>query len=145
MLVGGMLMVVCSGVIMAATLLSEGVWASVARLAAPWGFLAGAVIYAVMQRGVARSVARGADVPRSVTLRRLFTLQLLSAICFVLAGVVMVEQFWHFMQPLFVKDINSYFTYLRVVHNNWVILLLIGAVIQMYTTHRIAAEQNRQS
>lgn len=139
MLCGGMLMVVCSAMLMAATLLSTSVWAAVTRLAAPWGFLAGAVMYVCMQR------AMRPEPGASLTLRRLNTLQLMAGLCFVLAGVVMVEQFWQFLQPLVVSDLNSYRTYLQVVRNNWVVLLLIGAVLQMYTTHRIASEMAKKA
>lgn len=138
MLCGGMLMVVCSAALMAATLLSTSVWGAVTRLATPWGFLLGAVLYVTMQR--AMRPASG----ESLTLRRLSTIQLLAGLCFVLAGVVMVEQFWQFLQPLVASDLNSYRTYLQVTRNNWVVLLLIGALLQMYTTHRIASELKRK-
>lgn len=138
MLCGGMLMVVCSGMLMAATLLSTSVWAAVTRLAAPWGFLLGAVLYVCMQRALRTQPGE------SLALRRLGSLQLLAGLCFVLAGVVMIEQFWQFLQPLVVSDIDSYRTYLRVVRNNWVVLLLVGALLQMYTTHRIASELKKK-
>ena len=40
---------------------------------------------------------------------------------------------------------KSYFLYVRIVHNNWVVLVLIGAILQMYTTHRIASEIEKES
>jgi len=31
------------------------------------------------------------------------------------------------------------------VHNNWVVLLLAGAVIELYTTHRIQHEEEKEA
>ena len=55
----------------------------------------------------------------------------------------MIEQYWAILKPLVVKDLESYFIYLKVVYNNWVLLLLIGGLLQLYTSHRIANIESR--
>lgn len=138
MLVGGMMMVVSSCLIMMATLMSDVAWTVLAMKIVPWVFLVGAIAYVVMQR---MQTYNGTNM----TIRRLMSIQLLSCVCFVVAGLLIVENYYHFVQPFVVSDINSYFTYLQVVHNNWVVALLIGAVLQMYTVHRIGSELNKDS
>lgn len=85
-----------------------------------------------MQRSMAINSA-------NFTLNRLYSLQFLSGFCFIIAGLLMVEQYWELIKPFIVKDLESYYLYMRAVINNWVVLLLIGGLIQIYTTHRIAS------
>lgn len=138
MLIGGILMVVCSGVIMASALLPVSAWTVYAVRIAPWAFLIGTIAYVVMQK-------RQAYNGNSLTIRRLTAIQTLSGICFIVAALLMVEQYNAIVKPMAVSDMKSYFLYVRVVHNNWVVLVLIGAVLQMYTTHRIASEMEKES
>lgn len=138
MLVGGTMMVISTGVMMAATLNMETAWAPVATKAVPWVFLMGALMFVVIQRMQTYS-------GKEMVIIRLRSIQFLSGICFVLAGMLMIENYYHFVQPLVVKTMDSYFTYLQVVHNNWVVLMLIGAVLQMYTAHRLSSELNKNS
>lgn len=138
MMLGGMTMVVSSGVIMASTLMMDATWAAVAQKIVPWLFTIGAVAYVVMQR-------MQTYTGNSIAVKRLRNIQLLSGIAFIIAGLLLIENFMHIVMPHVVKDLNGYVTYMQVVHNNWVVLLLIGAVLQMYTTHRIASELNKES
>ena len=138
MLGGGILMVLSAGIMMATTLMSEAAWAESAVLIVPWLFLIGAVSYVTMQRMQTYSGS-------SLTMRRLRSIQFISGILLILAGLFMLENYYHFVQPLVVSDINSYFTYLQVVHNNWVVLILIAAILQMYTAHRISYEMQKES
>lgn len=138
MLVGGMMMVVSSCLIMMTTLMSQQAWTVVAMKIVPWFFLVGATAYVVVQR---MQRYEGTNM----TIRRLMSIQLLSCFCLVASGLLMVENYYHFFLPFVVKDINSYFTYLQVVHNNWVVALLIGAILQMYTVHRIGSEMDKDS
>lgn len=136
MLLGGLVMVVCTGLLIASMLMSGHSWASVAVKVVPWIYIIGAIAYVVAQRMDIQTMG-------SLTLKRLYTIQLVSGICFILAGILMVEHVYRFLQPLVVSDIDSYFTYIQVVHNNWVVLLLVGAILQMYTTHRISYEMKK--
>lgn len=136
MLIGGLLMVISTGLLVASMLMSEYDWASVAAKIVPWTYIVGSATYVVAQR---RDVADNG----TLTLRRLYSIQLVSGICFVLAGLLMVENVYHFLRPLIVSSIDGYFTYIQFVHNNWVVLLLVGAILQMYTTHRISSEMKK--
>lgn len=138
MLGGGILMVLSAGMMMATTLMSEAAWAESAVLIVPWLFLIGAVAFVTMQR---MQTYTGS----SFTMRRLRSIQFISGILLILAGLLMLENYYHFVQPLVVSDINSYFTYLQVVHNNWVVLILIAAIMQMYTAHRMSYEMQKES
>lgn len=131
-------MVLSAGAIMAATLFAEAAWAASATLIIPWVFLAGAIAFVTMQRIQSYN-------GNSLTIRRLRSIQFLSGILFILAGVFMIENYYHFIQPLVVSDINSYVTYMQTIHNNWVVLMLIGAILQMYTAHRLTSELNKES
>ena len=55
-------------------------------------------------------------------------------------GLFMVEQYNGFLKPVVVSDISSYMLYMQIVHNNWVVLLLIGSLLQLYTSYRLSAE-----
>lgn len=138
MLAGGMLMVLAAGANMFASLMSEAEWAQLTLAVAPWLFIVGAVLFVAIQR---LQTYDG----NSLTIRRLRSIQLLSGISFLVAGLLMVENVNHFLQPLVVSDLNSYFTYVQVVHNNWVVFVLIGAVLQMYTAHRLSSEMQKES
>ena len=138
MLGGGLLMVVAAGITMAATLLADATWAQAAVLTTPWIFIIGAIAFVTMQR-------LQTYTGQSLTVQRLRSIQFLSGICFILAGLFMLENYYHFVQTFVVSDLNSYFTYMQIVHNNWVVLMLVGAILQMYTAHRISYELKKES
>ena len=65
---------------------------------------------------------------------------------FVLSGVLMLEDKYLFIQPLFTEYFdNGYYAYVTYVHNNWVVLLLVAAIIEIYTTHRISHELGKEA
>ena len=35
-------------------------------------------------------------------------------------------------------------TYIKYVHNNWVVVLLVAAILQLYASHRIANELEKE-
>lgn len=138
MLIGGVMMVISSGAIMASALLPISTWTVYAVKVMPWVFLIGTTTYVIIQK---RQGYKGDNL----TLRRLTAIQTLSGICFFLAALLIVEQYTGMLKPIVVSDMKSYFLYVRIVHNNWVVLVLIGAILQMYTTHRIASEIEKES
>jgi len=138
MLGGGLLMVLAAGITMMSTLLADASWTQTAVLVTPWLFLVGALAFVAMQR---LQTYKG----QSITIRRLRSIQFLSGICLLLAGLFMVENYYHIVEGLVVSDLNSYFTYVQIVHNNWVVLMLVGAILQMYTAHRITYELKKES
>lgn len=74
----------------------------------------------------------------NITLKRLRHIMVLANIAFIISGLLMLENVYKFFFPLFANTIEGYNTYIHVVYNNWVVALLIGAVLEIYTTHRIA-------
>ena len=113
-LTGGLLMVVGSG---AYVFLQS--WA-------PYVFAVGSVLFAVIQF---RQRYEGKDL----TLRRLRHIQVLSDVFFLLAAFLMFANQNNFLHL-------DQLTYIRYVHNNWVVVLLVAAILQLYASHRIASE-----
>jgi uncharacterized membrane protein SpoIIM required for sporulation len=53
----------------------------------------------------------------------------------------MCDTAYNFLLPLFqYRGEGGYYQYINYVYNKWVVLLLIAAVLEVYTTHRIASE-----
>lgn len=104
------------------------------RLIVSWVFLLGAVLFAVIQM---MQTYEGRDI----TIRRLKRIQSLADIFFVLAGLLMVDTAWGFFRPLF-ANIFDYYTY---IYNKWVVILLIAAVLEVYTMHRLDHELSKKN
>lgn len=100
----------------------------------PWIFAVGAVAFAAMQL---RQTYGGRDA----TLKRLRRIMSVGDALFMLSAALMLENNYHVLMPLFVKYIpDGYYHYVTYIHNNWVIILLVAAIIEIYTTHRISHE-----
>ncbi len=93
-----------------------------------WVFLAGALAYVPMQW----QQRYDGD---NATLRRLRKIMLASGVFFLLAGVSLVDTQTHFLSRFM-----SYQTYITYVYNKWVMLLLAGSLLQLYSSHRISNE-----
>ena len=87
------------------------------RDVACWVYLAGAVLFASMQ------VSETYD-GQNASIRRLKRIMTVADIFFVLAGMLMVD--------------TAYQAYIEIVYNKWVLLLLVAALLEMYTMHRIS-------
>ena len=94
---------------------------------AAWCYLIGAVVYTVVQ------ALQTEDDEGGVVLHRLHQLQRLS-------GLLMVDDVYLWLLPLF----SDYFTFVTYLYNKWVLLMLIGALLQLYTTLRIASFKNKE-
>lgn len=102
-------------------------------------FLVGAVLFGVMQ-------GMQSYEGRSVVVRRLWRLMMLADILFILSGILMVDTVYHFLLPLFRDETGAgYYNYIQYVYNKWVVLLLIAAILEVYTTHRIAKELQKEA
>lgn len=66
-------------------------------------------------------------------------------ILFIVAAILLVENVFHLVFPFFAKTIDGYNAYVHYIHNNWVVALLIAAIFEMYTTHRISYELNKET
>ena len=118
-LTGALLMVIGAG----ASLLQ---WA-----VAPYLFAVGALGFASMQ------MLQRYD-GQNFTIRRLRRIMLLSDVLFLFTAVLM-----------FANQGNAlgldWIYYLNYVKNNWVVLLLLAAILQLYTTYRIDHELEKEA
>ena len=117
-LFGGILMAVGAGT----TLLGWG--------SAPYIFAIGALGFSSMQM---QQRYEG----QNFTIRRLRRMMLLSDVLFLVAALLMFASKGNFLGL-------SYITYIEYVYNKWVIVLLIAALLQLYSMHRIGSELERQ-
>jgi len=93
---------------------------------APYVFALGALGFASMQM-LQRYEGK------NVVIRRLRRMMLLSDILFLMSALLMFASQGNFLGL-------SHITYIEYVYNKWVITLLIAAILQLYSTHRIANE-----
>ena len=93
---------------------------------APYVFGMGTVGYVLMQL---KQKYEGSNV----AIKRLRRMVIISDVCLLLAAVMMFAN----MDNLFRLDAV---TYIKYVHNNWVVVLLVAAILQLYTSHRISKE-----
>jgi len=99
--------------------------------AAPWLFAAGTLGFASMQM---LQRYEGSNF----TIRRLRRIMLLSDVLFLVSALLMLAS----QGNVFPID---HITYLQYVYNKWVPTLLIAAILQLYTTHRIGQELDREA
>ena len=93
-----------------------------------WIYLVGAVAFFAMQL---QQRYEGTN-PTIVRLRKIM---IASGVFFVVAGLLMVDTAYQYLgryMPLV--------TYITYFYNKWVMLLLAGAILQLYSTHRISNE-----
>ena len=119
MLLGGLLMVVGAG----ANILFM-TWA-------PYVFAPGALLFVAMQL---RQRYDGHDF----TIRRLRRMLIISDVLFLVAGLLMLANQSNFF------GLNQ-LLYIKYVHNNWVVVLLVAAILQLYAGHRIANELEEEA
>lgn len=98
-----------------------------------WVFLAGAAMFSTMQ------LMQTYD-GRSFVVQRLKRIMNLADLLFVVAGILMVDTAYQFLRSMF----DSYDTYFSWLYNKWVVALLIAAVLEMYTMHRIDHELGKE-
>jgi hypothetical protein len=91
-----------------------------------WVYLAGALLFASIQ------IMQSYD-GNSLTVKRLKKIMTLADVLFVVAGLLMVDMVYGLFRPMFDNQ-ESYISYL---YNKWVVVLLIAAMLEMYTMHRI--------
>ena len=118
-LFGGILMAVGAGT----TLLGWG--------SAPYIFAIGALGFSSMQM---QQRYEG----QNFTIRRLRRMMLLSDVLFLVAALLMFASKDNFLGL-------SYITYIEYVYNKWVIVLLIAALLQLYSMHRIGSELEKEA
>ena len=117
-LVGGLLMVIGAG-----SSLLMWPWA-------PYVFAIGALGFASMQM-LQRYEGR------NVTIRRLRRMMLLSDVLFLVAALLMFANQGNYFGL-------SHIDYVQYVYNKWVVVLLIAAILQLYSSHRIGHELQKE-
>lgn len=125
--IGGALMVIGTGCVV------FGFMPQVAAIV----FAIGAVAFVVMQ---VQNVYTG----NSIVIRRLRRTMLIADACFIIAALLLLENVFRIIFPYVATSVDGYNNYLRYVNNNWVVALLIAALLEMYTTHRIAYELKKE-
>lgn len=93
---------------------------------APYVFTAGTLGFVLMQF---RQRYEGSNL----VIRRLRRMVIMSDVCLLLSAVLMLAN----MDNLFGLD---RLTYIKYVHNNWVLVLLVAAMLQLYTSRRLSNE-----
>ena len=119
LLLGGLLMVIGSG----ASLFLQP-WA-------PYVFAPGALLFVAMQL---RQRYEGNDF----VIRRLRRILLMSDVLFLIAALLMFANEGNFLGI-------QYMSYIKYVHNNWIVALLVAAILQLYASHRIAHELDKDA
>lgn len=99
-------------------------------------FAIGAIAFAIIQMSQRYN---GQDL----TIRRLRKLMVIGDFCFIISALLCLEFEYKVLAPYFYSDLSQWEFYTQYIYNNWVIPLLIGAVIELYTTHRISYELNK--
>ena len=113
-LLGGLLMVVGAG----ASMFLQS-WAS-------YVFAPGALLFVAMQ-------LRQRYDGNNFTIRRLRHIIIVSDVLFLVAALLMFANQSNFLGL-------DYLSYIKYVHNNWIVVLLVAAILQLYSSHRIANE-----
>ena len=94
---------------------------------APWVYMVGALAFTAMQ-------TQQSYDGHNFTVRRLRRMVLFSDFLLLLTGVLMIVSQMPQLGGL------DWLTYVNYVHNNWVVTLLIAAILQLYTTFRLEKE-----
>ena len=118
-LAGGLLMVIGAGASLLAWVL------------APYVFAVGALCFVSMQM-LQRYEGQ------NITIRRLRRIMLLSDVMFLVSAVLMFAG----QGNVFGID---HLTYIQYVYNKWVVTLLIAAILQLYSVHRINQELEKEA
>ena len=128
LLIGGALMVV-----------GAGMYVFGIRKPSSWIFLVGALAFASMQL---QQVYEG----KNFVIRRLRRIMVMADVLFVVAGLLMVENAFNFLLPFFQTHIQNVLNaYIIYILGKWVVLLLVAAILEVYTTHRISSELKKEA
>jgi hypothetical protein len=115
-----------------ATLMAAGAGMSVLGwTVAPYLYCVGALCFASMQM-----LQRYEGT--NFTIKRLRRIMLTSDVLFMLAGVFMLTN----GQNVLGLD---HITYIEYVYNKWIIVLLIAAILQLYSLHRLEKELAKEA
>ena len=100
------------------------------RGVAPYIYTVGALAFVSMQL---QQSYEGANF----TISRLRRIMIISDMLLLLVGALMFADYGN---PFELDQI----TYLKYIHNNWVVVLLLAAILQLYTVYRISSELEKE-
>lgn len=98
---------------------------------APYVFATGSLAFVLMQ-------LKQRYEGRNITIQRLRHIMIVSDMLFLVSALLMFAN----QRNIFGLDT---LTYLKYIHNNWVVTLLVAAILQLYTTHRISSELEKET
>lgn len=101
------------------------------RSVAPWIFAVGALMFVAMQ-------VQQRYEGENFTIQRLRRIMLLSDVLLIIVAALMFADYGN---PFGLDQL----TWLNYIHNNWVVVLLIAAFLQLYTVYRIDSELRKES
>lgn len=78
------------------------------------------------------------------TVRRLRKIMIFGDVCFIISGLLMLEDTFHLIFPYIATSIDGYNNYVHYIHHNWVVALLVGAILELYSTHRMSYEFRKE-
>ena len=78
------------------------------------------------------------------TIRRLRKIMIFGDVCFIISGLLMLEDTFHLIFPYMATSIDGYNNYVHYIHHNWVVALLVGAILELYSTHRMSYEFRKE-
>lgn len=76
----------------------------------------------------------------NITILRLRNIMIAADICFILSALLQLEYVYKVLAPHFMTDIDRWNFYIQYIYNNWVVPLLVGAVLELYSINRISYE-----
>jgi len=117
--------------------ISDEIYTQLSRQSGACIFMFGAICFAVMQ-------IMQKHAGNSLTINRLRAIMTIGDICFIIAGLLLIENAFRIVYPYFTSDVNNYNFYIQYINNNWVMFLLIATILEVYTTHRIAYEIGKE-
>lgn len=98
-----------------------------------WIYLLGALFFSVIQM---LQTYQG----NVLTIRRLKKIMTLADVLFIISGFLMIDTVYKFLLSVF----TNYIMYYQLVYNKWVVLLLVAALLEIYTMHRIGHELSKE-
>lgn len=98
---------------------------------APWVFAVGALLFVGMQ-------VQQRYEGDNFTIQHLRRIMLMSDVLLILVAALMFADYGN---PFGLDQL----TYVNYIHNNWVVVLLLAAVLQLYTVFRIDSELRKEA
>ena len=118
--------------LLGATLMTIG--AGISLLAWSWA----PYIYSVGALGFASMQMLQRYEGSNFVIRRLRRILIISDMLFLVAALLMFANEGNFLGI-------QYLSYIKYVHNNWIVVLLVAAILQLYASHRIANELEKDA